>query len=91
MISLAAKGLVVAGALILLGSLVPVRRLMLRLPPGSPRNRWYAMTTLIVLFLAGYVGYAAVLWNNHSRLLDLIVPGVFFLGACFVWLSASLS
>ena len=49
------------------------------------------MTALIVLFLAGYVGYAAILWDSHSRPLDLIVPGVFFLGACFVWLSANLS
>lgn len=49
------------------------------------------MTALIVLFLIGYLGYAGVFWNSHSSLPDLIVPGVFFLGACFVWLSATLS
>ena len=49
------------------------------------------MTALIVLFLVGYVGYAMVFWNKHIVLLDLIVPGVFFFGACFVWLTANLS
>lgn len=91
MISLTALGLVISGAFILVGALIPVRQLMLALPPGAIRNRWRAMTALIMLFLAGYLGYAAVFWNNHSSPLDLIVPGVFFLGACFVWLTASLS
>ena len=49
------------------------------------------MTALIVLFLVGYVGYAMVFWNKHIVLLDHIVPGVFFFGACFVWLTANLS
>lgn len=91
MLSLIATGLVLAGALILLGSLFPVRRLMLRLPPGLVRDRWYALTALIVLFLASYVGYATILWGSPSSPLELIVPGVFFLGAVFVWLSAKLS
>jgi diguanylate cyclase (GGDEF)-like protein len=90
-IYLVAQGLVLAGALILIGALIPIRRLMVRLPSGLVRNRWYAMTALIVLFLIGYLGYAGVFWNSHARILDLIVPGVFFLGACFVWLAASLS
>lgn len=91
MISLTARGLVISGAFILVGALIPVRQLMLALPSGAIRNRWYAMTALIMLFLAGYLGYATFFWNNHSNPLDLIVPGVFFLGACFVWLTASLS
>lgn len=91
MISLLAQGLVFVGALILVGALVPIRRLIMRLPPGQVRNRWYAMMALIVLFLIGYLGYASAFWNSHSKLLDLIVPGVFFLGACFVRLTATLS
>jgi len=49
------------------------------------------MLALVVIFVAGYLGYAWAFWNSQTRLLDLIVPGVFFLGACFVWLTARLS
>ena len=91
MISLLAQALVFGGALILVWALVPIRGLIGQLPSGAVRNRWYVMTALIVLFLLGYVGYAAAFWNSHSILVDLIVPGVFFFGACFVWLTGNLS
>ena len=91
MISLLARALVFGGALILVWALVPIRGLIGQLPSGAVRNRWYVMTALIVLFLLGYVGYAAAFWNSHSIPVDLIVPGVFFFGACFVWLTGNLS
>lgn len=91
MISLLARALVFAGALILIWALAPIRKLIGRLPSGTVRNRWYALTALVVLFLAAYLGYAIAFWNSHSDLRDLIVPGVFFFGAWFVWLSALLS
>lgn len=91
MISDLALSLVFAGALILAGALVPVRRLIGKLPPGLVRSRWHMMTALIMVFFFGYLAYAVAFWNSHSKLLDLIVPYVFFLGACFVWLTAILS
>jgi diguanylate cyclase (GGDEF)-like protein len=91
MVPLVAQGLVVAGILILAVSLAPVRHLIARLPAGAVRSRWYAMAALIVLFVAGYGLYLAVFWSRHSSLIDLIVPAIFFFGACFVWLSATLS
>lgn len=91
MTSLLAQGLVAAGVLILIGALIPIRRLITRLPSGPSRSRWYIMTALIGLFIAGYLGYAGAFWNSHSNPLDLIVPGIFFLGAGFVWLTATLS
>ena len=91
MIPLIAKILVLAGAVILVAAWFPVRRLIVRLPQGIVRNRWYIMAALIVLFLGGYLGYAVAFWNGHSGPLDLIVPGVFFFGACFVRLTATLS
>jgi diguanylate cyclase (GGDEF)-like protein len=91
MISFCAKTCVFGGGLIIVGSLIPTRQLIAQLPKGYTRNCWYAMLMLEVLFLAGYLGYARVFWNDHSGLHDLIVPGVFFLGACFVWLAAALS
>lgn len=90
-ISAIAQGLVATGALVLIWALIPVQRLMVQLPPGSARNRWYVMTALILLFLFGYLSYAGVFWYSHDKPIELIVPAVFFLGACFVWLSANLS
>jgi diguanylate cyclase (GGDEF)-like protein len=91
MISLVARGLVLVGVLILMAALVPVRRLIGRLSSGTVRDRWYLMAALIVVFLLGYLGYVSFFWNRHSTPLDLIVPAVFFFGACFVFLSASLA
>ncbi len=91
MLSLLALGLVFAGTLILIGALVPVRRLMGQLPSGPVRNRWYLMAALIALFILGYLGYAAAFWGSHSALPDLIVPCVFFFGASFVLLATTLA
>jgi hypothetical protein len=46
---------------------------------------------LVVIFFLGCPGYALAFRDSHTRLLDLIVPVVFFLGACFVWLTVNLS
>ena len=91
MIFLVAQTLVFAGVLFLVGALVPVQRLIGQLPPGPIRRHWGFMTVLIVVCLIGFLAYAAAFWDRHSTLLDLIVPGVFFLGASFVWMAASLS
>lgn len=91
MISLLALGLVFSGALILIGAMIPIRRLMGQLSSGPVRGRWHLMAALIALFIVGYLGYAAAFWDSHSTLVDLIVPGVFFFGACFVLLSTTLS
>jgi diguanylate cyclase (GGDEF)-like protein len=72
-------------------SLVYVRRLIGNLPLGSVRSRWYLLAALIALFILGYFGYAIVFWESHSALVDLIVPVVFFFGACFVLLVTALS
>ena len=91
MIFLIAQTLIFAGVLFLVGALIPVQRLIGQLPPGPIRRHWSFMTVLIVVFLIGYLAYAAVFWDKHSTLLDLIVPGIFFLGAIFVRMVANLS
>ena len=90
-INLVATALVAVGALIMLVALTPVRQLMAQLTSSPLRQRWSVMAALIGLFLVGYVGYAMAFWNRHTEFLDLIVPTVFFAGACFVWLTAHLS
>ena len=79
------------GIILLIASLFPIKQLIIRLPQGSLRQRWYLLTGLIVIFLIGYISYGIIYWNHINSLADLIVPGVFFLGACFVWLICSLS
>jgi len=91
MLLLFSNSLVLVGTIILIGSLVTVRKITRRLPLGSSRTSWKAMAALISLFVIGYLGYMIVFWNKHTSLIDLIVPGIFFLGACFVWLSSVLA
>jgi hypothetical protein len=91
MLLLFSNSLVLVGIIILIGSLVTVRKITQRLPLGSSRNSWYAMAALISFFVLGYLGYMIVFWNKHTGYLDLIVPGIFFFGACFVWLSSVLA
>lgn len=83
--------MVLAGICIQIGALIQVRKLTGLLPFGTVRSRWYVMTGLIAFFIVGYFGYGAVFWNRHVDWLGLIVPGVFLFGACYVWLTATLS
>ncbi|HEY6093540.1 MAG TPA: GGDEF domain-containing protein [Gallionellaceae bacterium] len=83
--------LVLAGAVLLALSLLLVQQLVADLPAGRMRARWYQLSLLIVLFIAGYAVYAVVSWTNHQRWQDLIVPVLLFCGSCFVWLTARLA
>jgi len=91
MISLVSDGLVLVGVLILLGSLMTVKKIIRRLPLGGSRTSWCAMGGLMILFVIGYLGYLVAFRGQHASTLDLIVPGIFFFGACFVWLSTILA
>jgi len=91
MINLFANTLVITGALILMGAMLPIRRLITQLPAGHVRLNWYTLTALIIFFIVGYSSYALAFWKHHTYWADLIVPCVFFFGAIFVWLAAALS
>lgn len=88
-------GLTVTGIILLLKSLVPVRAIILKLPNGNVRNRWKVMTGLIIMFIAGYILYILNSFFNRSSTVDsiatLIVPGIFFGGAIFVYMICALS
>lgn len=87
MLSVVSTGLVLIGCIILLASLAVVRKITLQLPAGRSCKSWCAMSGLIILFVVGYLGYIAIFWDRHTAMVDLIVPGIFFFGACFVWFS----
>jgi diguanylate cyclase (GGDEF)-like protein len=86
-VSLVSNSLVLIGIAILIGSLAVVKKITRQLPAGRSCKSWCAMAGLIILFVAGYSGYIAIFWNLHASMIDLIVPCIFFAGACFVWFS----
>ncbi|ABM04442.1 diguanylate cyclase [Psychromonas ingrahamii 37] len=88
---LLSNSLVLVGILILLGSLLTVRRILRSFPEGRSHKGWFTMGCLISLFVLGYLAYVNIFWEKHTQATDLIVPGVFFFGACFVLLSTFLS
>jgi diguanylate cyclase (GGDEF)-like protein len=90
-LNLLAIGLVLAGAGLLLGALVPVARLIRQIPSGPVRSRWYIMALLVVAFVLGYMGYLGLSRGRAAGSAALLVPAIFFLGAAFVWLAASLA
>ena len=87
-----AIGLILLGILILAASLKPVYSLIALLPSGNLKQYWQALILLIVIFIIGYVCYAAFFWQQllEDNLADLIVPTIFFFGACFVWMTGTL-
>jgi diguanylate cyclase (GGDEF)-like protein len=90
MINFFANGLVIAGVCVLIGALIPMRQIIIQLPSGQVRRRWYLLTLFIFIFIFGYIGYATAFWNHATTWSDLIVPAVFISGACFVWLTTTL-
>lgn len=91
MISHLSTAMVLIAAAIHAAALVPARRLTAMLPAGALRNKWFGMTGLIVVFIVSYLGYIAVLWDRQMEWRDLPIPGLFTIGAMFVWLTANLS
>lgn len=91
MIDWLANILVMAGAAVLMAALLPVRRLIRKLPKGRIATKWQMLASLIILFVVAYVAYGVMFWHRHAVLSDVIVPAVFLFGAVFVWVVARLS
>lgn len=91
MISYLSSSLVVIGLIIHIAALAPARRLVAMLPQGSLRNKWFTMIGLILFFIVGYLAYIGVLWGQQTEWRDLLIPGIFLLGAVYVWLTINLS
>ncbi|MFA5370341.1 MAG: GGDEF domain-containing protein [Sideroxydans sp.] len=91
MISHLSALLVLIGLIIHMATLAPLRRLIALLPAGTLRTKWFAMSGLIFIFIAGYLGYIVVLWGKQTGWHELPIPGIFLLGAIFVRLTIGLS
>jgi diguanylate cyclase (GGDEF)-like protein len=86
-----ADATILAGIAFLCISFIPLRVLINHLPSGGTRKSWTFLVGLIAFFIVGYVAYAASRWQDHETVADLLVPGVFFLGAIFILLVSYLS
>lgn len=86
-----ANGLVILGLLVLFCSLFQVRKLIKQLGTSPIRHKWFIQCGLIFFFIFGYLGYAIAFWGTYSEWIQIIVPGVFFFGAIFVWITTSLA
>jgi len=80
-----------AGSLILLASLLPIRQFIIQLPPGKLKRDWALQTGLIFFFIFGYISYIVLDQNQYFGTHDLLVPTIFFLGAIYVHLVIRLS
>jgi diguanylate cyclase (GGDEF)-like protein len=83
--------LVLAGLLVLVAAIFPVRTLVMQLPSGKVRRKWIYQSGLIFVFILGYLGYCIAFWNQPAMVTNLIVPCVFFFGAAYVWMTITLS
>ena len=81
--------MVLLGVVVLTVSLSPVRSLY-RNGRNTERS-WRALFILILLFIAGYIGFALLLAGKTATLVDLIVAAVFLGGGIFVLMVVRLS
>lgn len=49
------------------------------------------LTGMIFLFIAGYIAYSIAFWEHHALWSGIIVSSIFFFGALFVLMAATLS
>ena len=91
MISYLSAALVLIGLVIHVATLVPLRKLIAMLPAGRLRNKWLAMTGMILFFITGYLGYIVMIWGQQTLWEELPIPSLFLFGAIFVWLTINLS
>ncbi len=76
--------LLLFGAAIHLVSLYFVRKLSNELPIGVNRKSWHLLGVLILLFIAGYIGFYIMKKGTLYSKPEMLVPLIFFFGAIFV-------
>ena len=90
-ISIIATTLLLGGVATLAASLVPLRRIIAQLPAGRTLRVWKLQAALTTLFIVGHVAHALAVRKHPPEAHSLIVPVIFFCGACFVWLNFTLA
>ena len=86
-----ANGLVAAGIVCLAASLFRIRKLTDVLPDGNMQSRWRILAAMVGLFILGYIAQVYLFWDSYENFSGMIVPIIFFCGACFVWTVCALA
>lgn len=83
--------LLLVAIVLLVSSLIVVRKLTKELPQGTNRRRWYHLGGLILLFFCGYLGFLILAYQSSYTTSDMLVAVIFFFGAVFVLMVCLLS
>lgn len=85
--------LLVIGALFLVRSLTPIKRLILELPEGNLKKRWKVLSLLILFFIISYFVFGANFWLMREELsiLSIVVSIMLLLGGIFAYLVGQLA
>lgn len=85
--------LLVIGALFLVRSLTPIKRLILELPEGNLKKRWKILSVLILFFIICYFVFGYNLWLIRETLngLSIVVSIMLLLGGVFAYLVGQLA
>jgi diguanylate cyclase (GGDEF)-like protein len=92
--NLFSSGLMALGAFILIAALLAANRIIGRLSKGKARRNWSLLGILVGILSISYISYAIYSWMsglvNTQKIIGLyLVPLVFFLCACIVYLIIS--
>ena len=85
--------LLVIGALFLVRSLTPIKRLILELPEGNLKKRWKVLSLLILFFIISYFVFGVNFWLMREELsiLSIVVSIMLLLGGIFAYLVGQLA
>lgn len=86
-----AKGVLIIGMFLLMGSLLPIGLVIAQVGKSiETRIRWGILACVILFAIGGYLVYT--LHGIHlNGVFDLMIPGILFLVASFVWMVAMTS
>ena len=85
--------LLVIGALFLVRSLTPIKRLILELPDGNLKKRWKVLSVLILFFIICYFVFGYNLWLMREELsvLSIVISVMLLLEGIFAYVVGQLA
>ncbi len=81
----------IAGIMILVATLIPLKKIMHELPHGSIRRSWFILSGMILFFIASYIVIALQFRTGSDFQSREIICTLLFLGALFVLIVSTLS
>jgi diguanylate cyclase (GGDEF)-like protein len=76
---------------IIVAAFMRIRGLSIELRNSPLSQSWRILDLYVSFFIAGYIAYAFVYWNQFQQWSELVVPVILFFGAVFVFLVSLLA